>query len=78
MAPGYKPSKADPDVWICPATTPDGFEYYEMVLCYVDNILSISDDPKLTFLALTGTFKLKDDKIEPPDIYLRTTCDHAS
>jgi hypothetical protein len=41
-----------------------------MVLCYVDNILSISDDPKSTLLALTGVFKLKDDEIEPPDVYL--------
>jgi hypothetical protein len=67
---GYKPTKADPDVWIRPATKSDGFEYYEMVLCYVDDILSISDDPKSTLLALTSTFKLKDDKIEPPEMYL--------
>ena len=70
MDTGYKPTKADPDVWIRPATKPDGFEYYEMVLCYVDDILSISDDPKSTLLALTRTFKLKDDNIEPPNIYL--------
>ena len=70
MDTGYKPTKADPDVWIRPATKSDGFEYYEMVLCYVDDILSISDDPKSTLIALTSTFKLKDDKIEPPDIYL--------
>ncbi|KAI2502900.1 Reverse transcriptase (RNA-dependent DNA polymerase) [Fragilaria crotonensis] len=70
MDTGYKPTKADPDVWIRPATKSNGFEYYEMVLCYVDDILSISDDPKSTLLALTSTFKLKDDKIEPPDIYL--------
>ena len=67
---GYKPTKADPDVWIRPATKSNGFEYYEMVLCYVDDILSISDDPKSTLIALTRTFKLKDDRIEPPDIYL--------
>lgn len=67
---GYKPTKGDPDVWIRPATKADGFEYYEMVLCYVDDILSISDDPKSTLLALTSTFKLKDDKIEPPEMYL--------
>jgi hypothetical protein len=67
---GYKPTKADPDVWIRPAVKSDGFEYYEMVLCYVDDILAISDNPKSTLIALTSTFKLKDDKIEPPDIYL--------
>ncbi len=67
---GYRPTKADPDVWLRPAVKVNGFEYYEMVLCYVDDILSISDDPHSTLMALTTTFKLKDDKIEEPEIYL--------
>jgi hypothetical protein len=37
---------------------------------YVDDILSISHDPHSTLIALTTTFKLKDDKIEEPEIYL--------
>ena len=48
----------------------DGFEYYELVLCYVDDILSISADPADALKGLQVTFKLKDDKIEVPDIYL--------
>eukprot|EP00957_Ditylum_brightwellii_P156063 11878661-Ditylum_brightwellii.AAC.1 len=28
---GYKSTKADPDVWICPAVTEFGMEYYEML-----------------------------------------------
>ncbi len=75
MDTGYKPTKADPDVRIRPVTKSNGFEYYEVVLCYVDDILLISDDPKSTLLALTRTFKLKDDKIEPPDIYLGAQLD---
>ena len=67
---GYRPTKADPDVWLRPATKPDGFQYYEMVLCYVDDILSMSHDPHATLIALTSTFKLKDDKIEEPEMYL--------
>ena len=70
MDTGNRPTKADPDVWIRPAVKADGFEYYEMILCYVDNILCISDDPKKSLLALTAVFKLKDDKIEPPEMYL--------
>ena len=70
MDTGYQPTKADPDVWIRPAVKADGFEYYEMILCYVDDILCISDDPKKSLLALTAVFKLKDDKIEPPEMYL--------
>ena len=38
---GYTPSKADPDIWLRPAVKPCGFEYYEMVLVYVDDILCI-------------------------------------
>ena len=67
---GYTPTKADPDVWLRPALKSDGFEYYELVLCYVDDILSISADPADALKGLQVTFKLKDDKIEVPDIYL--------
>ncbi|KAI2506386.1 Reverse transcriptase (RNA-dependent DNA polymerase) [Fragilaria crotonensis] len=67
---GYKPTRADPDVWIRPATKVSGFEYYEMVLVYVDDILCISADPKATMHGIQGTFKLKDDKIEKPETYL--------
>jgi hypothetical protein len=67
---GYVPTKADPDVWLRPAVKPDGFQYYEIVLCYVDDILSISIDPESTLKGLQATFKLKDDKIEKPEMYL--------
>ena len=39
---GFVPTRADPDVWRWPAIKEDGFEYYEYVLCYVDDILAIS------------------------------------
>ncbi len=67
---GYVPTKADPDVWIRPAVKPDGFEYYEMVLCYVDDVLAISHNPMETMQGIQGKFKLKNDKIVEPDIYL--------
>ena len=35
----YRPSLADPDVWLRPDRKADGFAYYEYVLCYVDDIL---------------------------------------
>ena len=41
---GYMPTKDYPDIWIKPAVKPDGSEYYDMVLCYVDNVLAIADD----------------------------------
>ena len=43
---GFKPTKVDPDVWICPAVKPDGSEYYDYIMYYVDDILSVSLDEK--------------------------------
>ena len=63
-------TKDNPDVWICLAVKPDGAEYYEYVICYVDDILSVSLDAISVLKSLQGQFKLKDDKIEPPDVYL--------
>ena len=64
------PTKADPDVWLRPAMKADGFQYYEIVLCYVDNVLAVLDDPKSMLQGLQSTIKLKDDKIDEPDMYL--------
>ena len=70
---GYTPSKADPDVWIRPAVKPDGAEYYEMVLCYVDDVLAISEMPMRTMDGIRNVFKLKDEKAEVTDMYLGAT-----
>ena len=67
---GYILSYADGDVWMRPAVKPDKFEYYEYVLCYVDDILSISHYPNRTMDGIKETFKLKDDKVSEPEIYL--------
>ena len=34
-------TKGDPDICILPSVKPDGTEYHEMVLCYVDNVLAM-------------------------------------
>ena len=68
----FKPTKADPDVWIRPAVKPDTTEYYKYIMCYVDDILSISHVAKSILQSLQGQFKLKGNKIEPPDMYLAT------
>ena len=60
-------SKADPDVWLRPAVKPDGFEYYEMILCYVNDFLSIFHDAMKTMKWIEHKFKLKDDKIAELD-----------
>jgi hypothetical protein len=39
---GFLSCLADPDVWFRPATKPCGFQYYEYVLVYVDDLLVLS------------------------------------
>ena len=67
---GFVPSKGDPDVWMRPGVKPNGFEYWEYILCYVDDVICVSHDPKRSLQALKQFFKLKNDKIEQPDMYL--------
>ena len=62
----FVPTRADPDVWCRPAVKEGGFEYYE----YVDDILAISHKAKDVLKVVQAIFKLKDNKIEPPDMYL--------
>jgi hypothetical protein len=62
--------RADPDVWMRPATKADGTKYYEYVLCYVDDILCSSHDPKAIMDSLGYDFTLKADSVKEPDLYL--------
>jgi hypothetical protein len=67
---GFKPSVADPDVWMRPATKADGEEYYEYLLAYVDDILAISVNPDAIMDQVKARFKLKNDAVETPANYL--------
>ena len=69
---GFRSSKVDPDVWLRLAVKPNGQTYYEYILCYVDDILSVSLDATSILKSIQLNFKLKDDKIEPPSDYLST------
>ncbi len=72
---GHRPTYADPDVWLRPAVKPDGFECYEYILCYVDDVLCMSHNPMKSMKQMQSDFKLKDNKIEPPDMHLGATLD---
>ena len=68
---GYKSSVSDPDLWLRPAIKEkDIFKYWEFVLFYVDNVLCISENPMHSMKCIQSKFKLKDDKMEKPDVYL--------
>ena len=73
---GYTPTKSDTDVWLQKAVKADGFQYYEMVLYYVDDVLCISDEPMKIMKGIQRTFKLKDDKIDEPEDYLGATLEN--
>lgn len=67
---GYRPTKADPDVWLRPALKTDGTKYYEIILCYVDDVLSISQRPSGAIEGIEKVFKLKGGKADIPHMYL--------
>lgn len=66
---GYRPTKEDPDVHICPAVKPNGDKYYKYILCYVA-VLCLSILPDITMTGIQQTFKLKDNKVEEPTVYI--------
>ena len=53
------PIAADNDVWMCAAVKPCVFAYWEYILCYVDDILSVSGNPKRTMDGIKTKFKFK-------------------
>ena len=68
---GFTSCRADPDIWMREAVKPDGSEYWEYVLLYVDDCLVISDNgEKILRKEIGKYFKLKEESIGPPDIYL--------
>jgi hypothetical protein len=66
---GFVSTIADPNVWIQPAACKDGYNYYEMLLVYVDNVLAISHEPKVLIDAIGKYYKVKARSDKEPDIY---------
>ena len=62
---GYTASLADPDVYMKGRSKPDGFQYYEYVLCYVDDILCISHMPSKFMESIMKIFTLKNGHSHP-------------
>ena len=66
----FHPTRANPDVWRQLAKKADGKEYYEYILCNVDDLLAISEDATKVLQGIQTVFKFKDDKIVQPEVYL--------
>jgi len=67
---GFTGCLADPDVWMQPAVKVDGTKYWEYILCYVDNVLVISEDPGKIMEHLKSHYTLKKGSVHEPDVYL--------
>ena len=72
---GFRPTRADPDVWRRPAKKADGKEYYEYILCYVDDLLAIGEDMTKVLQGIQAVLKFKNDKIVRPEVYLGAQLD---
>lgn len=66
---GFEPTRADSDVYRRPAEK-DGFEYYEYIFVYVDDLLILSKEPRQWIDRLKDIYELREDTIKPPDTYL--------
>jgi hypothetical protein len=67
---GFEPTQADPDAYRRRARKPDGTDYYELLLVYVDDVLACSHDPQAIMDVLQKTYILKKGSLGPPTIYL--------
>ena len=65
----FESTRADPDVYRR-AAIKDGFEYYECIFVYVDDILILSAEPQVWIDRLKAVYDLKEESIGPPKIYL--------
>ena len=67
---GFKPSIADPDVYLRAFAKPNGFKYYEYILVYVDDVLIISHAPEEHLKVIQATYELNPASVGPPTRYL--------
>jgi hypothetical protein len=57
---GWKPCRADRDLWTNAETRPDdGVLYWAYILIYVDDILCVYNDPGAPLVNLDEYFKMK-------------------
>jgi hypothetical protein len=53
-----------------PAVKADGSKYYEYILCYVDDIMVVSERPKRIMEGLEAKYVLKAGSVSEPTMYL--------
>ena len=58
---GYVSCPANPDLWLKEQTDRKGRRYYSYILCYVDNLLVVHDNPKRVMDKINSFLPLKPD-----------------
>ena len=66
----FVPTVADPDICCRRTRKPNGADYYELFLVYIDNVLCCSQITQMVMYVLALTYDLKDGLVGPPDFYL--------
>ena len=67
---GFTSSKGDPDFYFKEKTSPNGDPYYSYLIVYVDDILSVDHNPRESIDMIGSIFRIKENSIEKPKIYL--------
>jgi hypothetical protein len=68
---GWKPCRADRDLWMKAETHPDdGVLYWAYIMIYVDDILYVHYEPVAPLAKLDEYFKMKEGSIQVPSLYL--------
>ena len=70
LAMNFIHTQAYPDAYRRKSRKPDGEEYYEILLFYVDDVLACSHDPQAIMDDLDMTYDLKEGSVGAPTIYL--------
>ena len=66
----FKPTRADPDVYMRKNFREGGLAYYEYLLVYVDDILVVSHAPEEVMKQIGSEFEIKNGEYGPPTSYL--------
>ena len=69
---GFDHSLTDNDFWLKRDAKSDGTFDFSYILVYVDDILILSEDPKIYMESLSKRYYVKESSIGPPDLYLGT------
>ena len=67
---GYISCLADPDLWPKESMKDSGDKYYKYILLYVEDALTIGENPESQLMELDKYFSMKPGSVGKPKMYL--------